>query len=217
MKVTDRLYQKVQPIWQGYNRHPFVKGIADGTLSHDRFKFYMVQDYVYLLDYAKVFALGVVKSKAEKHMKIFSNLIHETINAETDTHKKYAKRLDLDLVNLEKSPASLTTQSYTKYMLSVAFNEGVAEIAVAVLACSWSYKCIGDFMRENAVDTEFFRDWIATYSDGEYVVCNDELIDLVDELTANYSEAQIVHLEEILINCSRYEDMFWDMSWNKEM
>lgn len=217
MKITDRLFKKVENIWQDYNNHPFVKGIANGSLEQEKFKFYMVQDYIYLLDYAKVFALGVVKSKNEKHMKMFANMINETINCETDTHKKYMSRLNLDIEKLSTAKPSITTTSYTNYMLSIAHNENIAEIAVAVLACSWSYKCIGDFMEKHSNYSDFYKDWIETYTSEGFRAGNDEIIDLVCELTQDYSESQIVNLEQILINCSIYEKMFWDMSYNMEM
>ena len=54
-KTTERLLAATQDIWEGYLNHPFVHGIAD--------RFYLLQDYVYLFDYAKVFAQGVVKSR----------------------------------------------------------------------------------------------------------------------------------------------------------
>lgn len=79
MKVSQRLYNCVEEIWQSYNTHPFVCGIGDGSLDSEKFKFYMVQDYLYLMDYSKVFALGVVKSKNEKHMTKFAGLIFDIL------------------------------------------------------------------------------------------------------------------------------------------
>ena len=61
MKVSERLIAKAMPIWETYFEHPFVKGIADGTLPVEKFRFYMIQDHKYLMQYAKVFALGVLK------------------------------------------------------------------------------------------------------------------------------------------------------------
>ena len=58
MTMTERLLEATKEIWAGYNEKPFVKGIADGSLDHDKFKYYMIQDYLYLIDYTKVFALG---------------------------------------------------------------------------------------------------------------------------------------------------------------
>ena len=43
MKVSQRLYEKALPIWESYFTHPFIQGMADGTLAKDKFQFYMIQ------------------------------------------------------------------------------------------------------------------------------------------------------------------------------
>ena len=197
MKVSERLYSKVKDIWESYNLHPFVQGIANGNLPIDKFQFYMIQDHLYLLQYAKVFALGLIKA----------------------THQAYLKQLGITREMIDSAKMSLVNESYTNYMISIGFKEGLAEIAVAVLACSWSYKLIGEYVASvpNSKDNEFYRPWIDTYTSEEYIKENDMTIDLVNSLTENYTEEQLENLEKIIVNCSRYEYMFWDMAWNKEM
>lgn len=79
MKLSEKLYLSAKEIWDSYYEHPFIKGIGEGSLDINKFKYYMIQDYLYLLDYTKVFALGVIKSKDESNMKIFAELVHSTI------------------------------------------------------------------------------------------------------------------------------------------
>ena len=80
MRLSEKLYDSVKDLWESYYAHPFVEGIGNGTLDIDKFRFYMIQDYIYLLDYAKVFALGVVKSSKEEDMRFFSELVYSTLN-----------------------------------------------------------------------------------------------------------------------------------------
>lgn len=63
MTMTERLLEATRKIWDCYNEKPFVKGIADGSLDHEKFKYYMIQDYLYLPDYTKVFSIGTAKAK----------------------------------------------------------------------------------------------------------------------------------------------------------
>ena len=86
MKLTDRLFEAVKDIWEGYLEQPFVKELGNGTLDKDKFRFYMVQDYRYLLQYAKVFALGVVKSDAEELMLRFAAMVNDTLDGEMNIH-----------------------------------------------------------------------------------------------------------------------------------
>jgi thiaminase/transcriptional activator TenA len=102
-------------------------------------------------------------------------------------------------------------------MLSVGFAQGPAEIAAAVLACSWSYKIIGDWcLAKSKNKNKFFSPWIDEYTSESYNHSNDIIIDFIDKLTENYTEEQILNIENIVINCSRYELQFWDMAWNME-
>ena len=86
MKLTEILYEDVKEIWDGYLKHPFVSGIGDGSLSLERFRFYMLQDYLYLYDYARVYALGIVKSREPEMMQFFSQLVNDTLNGGPPWH-----------------------------------------------------------------------------------------------------------------------------------
>lgn len=217
MKVTERLLQTALPIWESYYTHPFVSGIADGTLPVDKFQFYMIQDHKYLMQYAKVFALGVIKAEKESDMRLFSDLIVATLDTENAVHQSYLGQLGITKEMIEQTPMCLNNESYTNYMISISFKEGLAELATAVLACSWSYKLIGDFMETAPGSKEhpFYGNWINTYTSQSFRDCNDVMIDLVDRLAKGYTEEQLQNLERILIHCSKYEYQFWDMAWTK--
>lgn len=219
MKLTQQLYESVKDIWEGYDKHPFVKGIGEGTLEIDRFRFYMIQDYLYLLDYAKVFALGVVKSKEEALMRKFANMVHSTLDSEMKIHKTYMERLGITKEEIKNANYSLANKSYTNYMIAVGSHGGVLELLVSILACSWSYKMIGDTLSkiEGAVQHPFYGEWIRGYSSAEYAADNEEILELVDRLGKDSTEEEIENLKTIFINCSRYEAMFWDMAYQKEM
>ena len=64
MTTVERMLDASKEIWQSYNEHPFVLGIQNGTLDAEKFRYYIVQDYLYLEDYAKCFAIGVAKAKS---------------------------------------------------------------------------------------------------------------------------------------------------------
>ncbi|HAX35378.1 MAG TPA: thiaminase II, partial [Tyzzerella sp.] len=111
MSLTDRLYAVAKPIWDGYLEQPFVKELGEGTLREDRFRFYMVQDYRYLLQYAKVFAMGVVKTEDEALMTRFSYMVHDTLDGEMNIHKAYMSRLGITEQEVATTKSTLTNQS----------------------------------------------------------------------------------------------------------
>ena len=75
MKTTERLLAAAKDIWAAYNEHPFVLGIQNGTLAREKFKYYIIQDYLYLEEYAKVFALGIAKAKSPETIQLFSKYV----------------------------------------------------------------------------------------------------------------------------------------------
>lgn len=219
MKLTDLLYEDVKSIWEGYLTHPFVKGIGDGTLSIDRFRFFMLQDYLYLYDYAKVFALGVVKAQDHDLMRHFSELVFETLNGEMTIHHQYMERLGITKEDVAAVKPSLTNLSYTHYMQAIGQNEGILELLVSILACSWSYQQIGAALNTipGASEHPFYGEWIRGYASEDYVASNQKILDLVNEVGAHCTDSEISHLKDIFRNCSRYEAQFWDMAWNMSM
>ena len=144
MNVSQRLFEKVKDIWEECNHHPFIQELAKGTLPIEKFRFYMIQDHLYLMQYAKLFALGLVKSKKEEDIRSFASLISSTIDTENAVHRDYLKRLGITREMIDSAKMGLLNESYTNYMLSIGFKDGLAEIAAAVLSCSWSYKFIGE-------------------------------------------------------------------------
>ena len=145
-QTTERLLAASRSIWEGYLSHPFVRGIADGSLDAQKFRFYLLQDYLYLFDYAKVFAQGVVKSREPAVMRVFASYVASILNGEMEIHRGYMKRLGITEEQAESVKPSLSNLSYTAYMRAVAAEEGPAEIMAAVLSCALSYEYIAKWI-----------------------------------------------------------------------
>ena len=216
MTTTERLLSCTEQLWDSYLDHPFVRGIADGSLDREKFIHYMLQDYIYLIDYARVFALGVVKAGDTETMRFFASYVHQILDGEMDIHKGYMKRLGIKLSDAESVQPALDNRSYTAYMMRVAYDEGPAEIAAAILSCALSYEHIARRILETNPDADrhpFYGEWVNGYANEDYHNANLELIALTNRLASDCTEQQLKHLEEIFIVCSRYEMAFWDMAW----
>lgn len=219
MGTTQQLLDYAAEVWTAYNEHPFVLGIQNGTLEREKFRFYMIQDYLYLGDYAKIFALGVAKATSLSNAMLFSRYI-SVMNGELNVHSNYMARLGITQEDIDSAKRSLDSLSYTSYMLRVAYEETEVEIVAAILACAYSYEVIAKKMVENnpaAVDDEFYGSWISGYVSEKYSEENRVLIELLDDMTKSYTPAQIEHLKDVFLACSRYEMAFWDLSWNMSL
>ena len=213
--VSYRLHDAAAPIWEACLKHPFVTGIGDGTLAVEKFRYFMLQDYLYLFDYARVFAMGVVKARDPRLMRIFAANVDTILGGEMEIHRTYMARLGITEEQVFAVKPALDNLSYTNYMLSVASTGGPAEIVASILACSWSYAEIGQALARipGAAEHPFYGEWIQGYASDSYAATNQSLIELMDELAAGASGEQLARLTEIFVNCSRYELGFWDMAW----
>ena len=214
--VSTRLHDAAAPVWEACLRHPFVTGIGDGTLDMEKFRYFMLQDYLYLFDYARVFALGVVKARDPELMRVFAANVDAILGGEMKIHRAYMKRLDITEEQVFSIKPALANLSYTNYMLSVAQTGGPMEIVASILACSWSYAEIGQALAviPGAAEHPFYGEWIRGYASEEYAATNQALIELMDSLAADAGEEQLAYLTDVFVNCSRYELGFWDMAWD---
>jgi thiaminase/transcriptional activator TenA len=219
MKFSEQLLEKLQPIWRKNHSHPFVRGIGAGTLEQGKFRFYMIQDYLYLIDYSKLFALGAVKATDLEDMTVFSKLLHATMSEEMSLHRQYAARFGISEAELEQADPSPITLACTHYMLHCGQNGTLAELVAALLPCAWSYWEIGKELAEipGAKDHELYGDWIKMYSSEEFGQTAQWCIELLDKLAEGKSESELVQLEKIFLNTTRFEYMFWDMAYHQEM
>jgi thiaminase/transcriptional activator TenA len=214
MKFSQRLFEKVNGIWMKTHQHPFVVGMGNGDLPVESFIRYMKQDYVFLIDYSKLFAFGAVKARDIETMTAFAKLLHETLHVEMDLHRQYAEKFGITHQQLEETKPAPINLAYTRYMLNVAQNGSLEELISALLPCMWSYWEIGKMLAkeyQGASSHYQFGEWVKMYSSDEFGSLAEWLIDLLDQLTIGKPERDLVILEEHFLTTSRFEYMFWDM------
>ncbi|MBT2658134.1 thiaminase II [Bacillus sp. ISL-18] len=214
MKFSQRLFEKVKGIWEKTHQHPFVVGMGNGDLPVESFIRYMKQDYVFLIDYSKLFAFGAVKARDLETMAAFAKLLDETLHGEMDLHRQYAEKFGITHQQLEETKPAPINLAYTRYMLNVAQNGSLEELISALLPCMWSYWEIGKMLAkeyQGASGHYQYGEWVKMYSSDEFGRLAEWLIDLLDQLTRGKPERELVILEEHFLTTSRFEYMFWDM------
>ena len=215
MKFSEVLFSEVKEIWDGYLEHPFVKAIGEGSLDKEKFKNYLIQDYLYLKDYAKVFAMGLVKASTMDEMKFYHESIKGILDDETAVHANYLKGFGLSTEEVEEYKSELTTESYTNYMIGIALKGDLKDIAMTIMPCTWSYYYIGKHLyetyKENLKDN-FYTPWIEEYASNEFREYTQEWIDYIDDICNDISEVKKERLKDIFIKSSLYEMEFWNMA-----
>ena len=204
-------------IWKRELAHPFVRGLGDGTLPADRFGFYLEQDYLFLVEYCRVFGLASAKARELAVMGLFSGLLNDTLQTEMQLHRDYCKRLGIADAALTGARAAPVTHGYTRHLLSTAYSGSIVEIVAAVLPCQLGYVEIATALERESggANNSFYREWIKTYTSPEFVAGAERLVKLLDQLADGISSHETAWLSELFLTSSRYEYLFWEMSWTK--
>lgn len=221
MLFTDYLYESSKEIWDKYLEHPFLKEIGEGTLDKEKFRKYLIQDYLYLIEYAKVYAMACVKSRNLKELKKFHDGVAGSIETETANHIMYLRDdFGENIEEIEyKYKLNLTNESYTSYMKALSVTGTIEDIVAGVLPCTWSYNYIGLKLKEKYKDNlegNFYRSWIETYASDEYVAFRNEWLDFTNELCDGLSDERKEELKDIFVRASIYELEFWNMAYRGE-
>lgn len=214
MKLSEIIWARAEKIWPRYLEHPFVVQMADGTLPTDRFRYYMLQDYLYLKDYVKIFAAILQKSDDFEQIRFLCGEMSNTIGETFRTHLPYMRRLGITNEEIERATPHIDNSAYSHYMLCEAQSGDVLTGLVTLLNCSWSYAYIAEEMTRrfpNALSDERYGAWFAGYVSEEYRKTNRALIDRIDALAASIDEEKTRKLCEIFEKCCLFDLRFWDM------
>ncbi len=211
MSFAADMDRECGPIRRAILSHPFITGVGDGTLPVENFKHYVVQDYLYLIDYARVLALASARAPDLETMGWFAGLLDETLNTEMDLHRRYCVEFGIDRAELEAATAAPATVAYTSFLLKTAYQGSFAELVAALLPCQWGYWEIGDHLsrRGEPRDAPLYGQWIRMYSSEEFAGLARYLRSLADRLAlAAPAEA----MAEAYRTSLRFELGFWDMA-----
>ena len=225
MGFIEGVEERCLPVRRAILEHPFVTGIGRGDLDVERFKFYVAQDYVYLIDYARVLALGAARAPEPEVMSWFAGLLDETLNTEMELHRGYCAQFGISREELEATRPAPTTVAYTSYLLRVASQGSFGELAASLLPCQWGYWEIGEHLARRggpstgsgqAAHAPLYAEWVGMYSSDEFRDLALRLRALTDGLGSVASPAEQVAMETAYVTSLRLEYQFWDMAWRLE-
>ncbi len=217
MTTYEKMLDATKALYNEIYQHPFVQGIGNGSLPKDKFVFYMIQDYSYLIDYTRVFSIGAAKAVDCNDMNFFTQVTVNAINNEINMHWDYMHRLGIKDDEVLNTPQALTNISYTSFMQKTAYEGDEAAIIAAILPCESTYQMIGKRLAKDfpeSLDHPFYGDWVKTYSSPEMEQTLGEITAILNRLTENLPEDHIQKLVKIFKTSTQFEKAFWDMSWN---
>ncbi|WP_246938949.1 thiaminase II [Bacillus pinisoli] len=215
MKFSEQLRKDADAIWEASFQHPFVKGIADGTLPLECFRFYVLQDSYYLTHFSKVQALGGAKATDLHTTARFAAHAQGTYEAELELHRNFSMRMGITEEEKQNFKPAPTAYAYTSHMYRAGYGN-LGEILSALLPCYWLYYEIGEKLQGSTPVEPIYQDWIATYGGDWFRELVEEQINRLDEIAAKASEADLERMRENFIISSQYELAFWEMAYKQE-
>lgn len=215
MAFTDRLLTAGEPIWAAQKTHPFVRELAAGTLDDDAFRHWVTQDYQYLLDYARVFALAATKTEAEATMTRLMDIAHTILAYEMDLHREFAADYGLSRDDLDAVTKSPTCVAYTNYLVRTAYAGSIAEISAAIYPCGKGYLDIASHMADLATTDHRYTPFIEKYTSEEFHDAVAWMSDLVNDCAASYPGLHDA-MHESFLTSARLEHAFWEMAYTQE-
>ncbi len=218
MTFCDDIETVSRPQREAMMRHPFVLGIGDGTLSEERFRHFMTQDYVYLIDYARCLAMGSVKAPDLETMSWFAGAVDHILNTEMELHRSYCAGIGITAKELAATKAAPTTYSYTSYLLRVAQIGSFGELIAALVPCIWGYWQVGEMLAIEGVlhNAPQYTEWIEMYAGHESQTVALEAREICDRVAEGAGSHELAAMREAYITCTRYERQFWQMAWDLE-
>jgi thiaminase/transcriptional activator TenA len=220
MSFSRDLKTKAAKVWEEGYDHPFVQELGMGTLDKEKFKFYLLQDYQYLLQYAKVFAIAAVKSDTEELMTRFSTIQYFTLTNEMNLHRDYMAGFGVTPEEMLSVKPSLYNRTYTANMLAIGQTGGLAELIAVVFPCAWTYADYAKRLKKqyaDKLDNNFYKTWIEQYAGVDFSDSFEWFYDALDNLVSNMADKQRKKTEEIFISSVEFEYLFWDMAYKQQM
>ncbi|MBQ7506940.1 MAG: hypothetical protein IJT05_06375 [Lachnospiraceae bacterium] len=213
MVLSEEMYKRALPLWEEACEKPFVKAMALGNLDHERFRNYMVQDYLYLLDYLELLEDCVRLTEDPALLSFLGSVIEETKQELLEVHIPNLKTEGIKPEELLPSQKAGAIRDYVDYMKSRLSEEGLPAGLTALLQCCWVYAFIGERVTEKyaaAVAASPYRSWFECYTGEGYNAAKKKWIEVLDQMTAGIDGEKGKALCEIFVSCAGYENRLWD-------
>ncbi|EMA33155.1 thiaminase II [Haloarcula japonica] len=215
MAFSDHLLDIGEDIWDAQKDHPFVRELADGTLDEAAFKHWVTQDYRYLQDYARLFALAGATAREESTMTHLLGVGHQVLDTEMDLHREFAADYGISERELESTEKAPTCLAYTNFLVRTAYEGHEAEIVAALYPCMQGYLDVAEHMADLADGEHRYTPFIEMYTGEDFREATGWCRAYVDRCGERYPGQHDV-MEDAFLTSAKLEHRFWEMAYTRE-
>ena len=209
------LVEAAQETWRAYTRHQFVRLLASGDLPEKCFRRYLVQDYLFLVHFARAWGLAIYKSETLAEMRRAQRLVAATLDVEIGLHIDYCRGWGLSETAMASEPEALETIAYTRFVLDRGLAGDRLDLEVALAPCIVGYAVIGAERIADPgtrLEENRYREWLEMYAGPDYQSLARKAEAALDEQFARRGgEGRFPSLAANFANAARLEADFWQM------
>jgi len=218
MGFSDQLKRENMRVWDAITGHPFVQELGSGTLPIEKFTYYVKQDYLYLIDFARCIGLAASKAEDVGDMRRWADMMGGCLRYEAEMLESLSEALGVPPGELSRTPKAPTNEAYTNHILRVAYTGSMAENVAALLPCMWTYLDVGDTLVEigGYRGHPVYEEWCEAYKAPEYIELVEVYRGLVDRSAEESGKTVKNKMRRNFRQSTRYEYMFWEMAYEME-
>jgi len=209
-KSIDRIYQAILTM-------SFIKELEAGTLDKQVFQQYMIQDGIYLGQFARVLAIASAKAPTPDTQLEFANSVREAIVVERALHENFFAEFGIEAKDALATEPSPTCLNYTNFLIATAYQHSFAVTVAAILPCFWIYLEVGKHIyRQANTQANLYQKWIDTYVDVDFETSVNYMIQVADKSASEASTEELDLMNRVFYRASQFEWMFWDSAYRLE-
>ena len=210
--------------WAAYTGHAFVRQLAEGTLPEASFRHYLIQDYLFLIHFARAYALAVYKADDLDEMRESAGAVAALLNTEMQLHVQYCERWGLSEADMRATPEARATLAYTRYVLEAGHAGDLLDLLVALAPCACGYGEIGAHLLADPatrLDGNPYRDWIELYGGQDFQQVSRKAVAQIDRVAAKRAGREPARTDRwpalcrLFRDATRLEADFWRMGLDR--
>ena len=212
----EAAWERTARLREAIHALPFNRQLTSGTLSRERFCFYIQQDAIYLAQFARVLSIAAAKAPDTAMLQRFMQFSLGAIAVEQALHERYLRQFQIDPAAAARIEPAPDCFAYTSFLMATAYHEPWAVLVAALLPCFRIYWDVGLAIASRATPDNPYRAWIDTYADKSFGEAVDALMDIVDRTAAGARMSRIAREQMIAAyqRATQYEYLFWDGAYN---
>ncbi len=215
MRFSEEAWRWTAPLRAAIHKLPFNTELTAGTLDPARFRFYILQDAIYLGEYARVLALAAARAPDAATVQAFGHAAVEAIAVEQALHRRYLTEFGVSPEAAAAAEPAPDCLAYTSFLLATAQQQPWPVLVAALLPCFWVYWDVAGAIVRGAAPDNPYRAWIDTYADPRFGAAVQMVIGFADTAGAGAAPPVRAAMLSTFARSALYEYLFWDGAYRQ--